>query len=121
MKKREENVNETPSNEKKKFWVIEIPEGEERKKGATNLLKGRIDESSSLEKTIYDTNVAAIKEAFGPNWQTVCTTNSNRIYCSEGDLNVDAYTTGEVLPEELHGVVILKKMVMLIVLASYIS
>ena len=59
-------------------------------------LKGRIDESSSLEKTTYDTNVVAIKEAFGPNWQTVCTTNSNRIYCSEGDLNVDAYTTGEV-------------------------
>ena len=39
MKKSEENVNETPSNEKKFFWVIEIPEGEERKKGAEVYLK----------------------------------------------------------------------------------
>ena len=39
MKKSEENVNETPSNEKKKIWVIEIPEGEERKKEAEVYLK----------------------------------------------------------------------------------
>ena len=38
MKKSGENVNETPSNEKKN-WVIEISDGEERKKGAEVYLK----------------------------------------------------------------------------------
>ena len=59
-------------------------------------LKGRIDESS---KPVYEANVATLKEAFGPDWQSVCTDNTStysNFNCFADGVTANAYTDGQV-------------------------
>ena len=67
------------------------------KNGNVYYLKGRINESSSTEKTVFNQNVSVLKEAFGPNWELVCDEYNNRFDCSDGDLNAYARDYGQVV------------------------
>ena len=51
--------------------------------GHVYYLKGRINETNASEKTVYNQNVATLKEAFGPNWQSVCVDNSSAFLCND--------------------------------------
>lgn len=57
-------------------------------------LKGRINESNSADKPVYNQNVRVLKEAFGPNWESVCTDSSTDFICSTGGLMGNVSTSG---------------------------
>ena len=60
--------------------------------GHVYYLKGRINETNASEKTVYNQNVATLKEAFGPNWQSVCVDNSGTFLCNDNILvRMDGY------------------------------
>ncbi len=59
-------------------------------------LKGRINESNESSKPVYEANVATLKEAFGPDWQSVCTDDTNYFNCSADGVNAYAYAGGTV-------------------------
>ena len=50
-----------------------------------------VDESSLEEKPTYDANVAVLKEAFGPDWESVCNDYGSYFYCSSGGLEGYAF------------------------------
>ena len=52
-----------------------------------------VDESSLEEKPTYDANVAVLKEAFGPDWESVCNDYGSGFYCSADGW--DAYAYGD--------------------------
>ena len=59
-------------------------------------LKGRINESNESSKPVYEANVATLKEAFGPDWQSVCTDNTSNFYCSAVGMGAIASADGHV-------------------------
>ena len=59
-------------------------------------LKGRINEENESSKPVYEANVATLKEAFGPDWQSVCTDNTSNFYCSAGGMSAGANAGGYV-------------------------
>ena len=59
-------------------------------------LKGRINENNAREKTVYNRNIEILKEAFGPNWQSVCSVYSNDFNCSVDGFYAYAYAGGGV-------------------------
>ena len=50
-----------------------------------------VDESSLEEKPTYDANVAVLKEAFGPDWESVCNDYGSNFYCYADGWNASAY------------------------------
>ena len=46
-----------------------------------NLKRPIVDEASLEEKPIYDANVAVLKEAFGPDWESVCNDYGSKFFC----------------------------------------
>ena len=61
-------------------------------------LKGGIDESSQSNKPVYNANIATLKEAFGPNWQSACSDYNDYFGCilSGNDIVAYVYKDGEV-------------------------
>ena len=45
-------------------------------------LKGRIIEENESSKPVYEANVATLKEAFGSDWQSVCSGDTSSFSCS---------------------------------------
>ena len=71
-----------------------------------------VDEASLEEKPTYDANVAVLKEAFGPDWESVCNdygsyfychadgwdaiANGGSVYANDGSGNCSAFADGRV-------------------------
>ena len=52
-------------------------------------LKGRIKEAKLTDKPVYEKNVATIKEAFGQNWQSVCSYVYETIQLESFECSID--------------------------------
>ena len=59
-------------------------------------LRGGINEENSSSKPVYDANVTTLKEAFGPDWQSVCTDNTSSFYCSSDGIYAVCHMNGLV-------------------------
>lgn len=64
--------------------------------GNVYYLKGGVNESGLVNKPTYDYNVFVLKDAFGPDWQSVCTDNTSYFQCMADDINANANSTGNV-------------------------
>ena len=58
-------------------------------------LRGGVEETDSVSKPVYDANVQTLKEVFGPDWQLVCTYDTDFYHCDDS-FDAKVYVDGEV-------------------------